>query len=81
MTKPLVVIALGGNAMIKGNQKGTIQEQIDNITTTAEQIMKIIKSGYRVVITHGNGPQVGTLLLQHAAGNKMHGHKSRNNKS
>lgn len=72
MTKPLVVIALGGNAMIKGKQRGTITEQIENVTKTAEQIMKIIKQGFRIAITHGNGPQVGTLLLQHEAGLKMH---------
>lgn len=72
MTKPLVVIALGGNAMIQGNQRGTITEQIENVTKTAEQIMKLIQKGYRVTITHGNGPQVGTLLLQHEAGLKMH---------
>ncbi|MFX0173509.1 MAG: hypothetical protein ACFE9L_16580 [Candidatus Hodarchaeota archaeon] len=62
MLKPLVVIALGGNAMIKGKQKGTIEEQIDNVTATAKQIMKVIPK-YRVVITHGNGPQVGNLLF------------------
>ncbi|WP_455464028.1 carbamate kinase [Candidatus Hodarchaeum mangrovi] len=67
MLKPLVVIALGGNAMIKGKQRGTQEEQIENITETAKQIMKIIPN-YRVVITHGNGPQVGNLMLQMEAG-------------
>lgn len=67
MTKPLVVIALGGNAMIKGKQRGTIEEQIENITETAKQIMKIIPN-YRIIITHGNGPQVGAILLQQEAG-------------
>ena len=61
MSKPLVVIALGGNAMIQGKQKGTIEEQIENITETARQIMKVIPK-YRIVITHGNGPQVGIAL-------------------
>ena len=68
--KPLVVIALGGNAIIRGKQTGTIEEQVDNITDTCKQIMKIIKKGYRVVITHGNGPQVGSILLQMEAGSK-----------
>jgi carbamate kinase len=67
MLKPLVVVALGGNAMIQGNQQGTIEEQIDNITETARQIMKVIPK-YRVVITHGNGPQVGNIMLQMEAG-------------
>jgi carbamate kinase len=68
MLKPLCVIALGGNAMIRGKQKGTIEEQIKNITETARQIMKVIPK-YRVVITHGNGPQVGNIMLQMEAGN------------
>jgi carbamate kinase len=67
MLKPLVVIALGGNAMIKGKQRGTIEEQIENITQTAQQIMKVIPKN-RVVITHGNGPQVGNIMLQMEAG-------------
>ncbi|UCG90684.1 MAG: carbamate kinase [Candidatus Heimdallarchaeota archaeon] len=67
MLKPLVVIALGGNAMIRGKQKGTIEEQIENVTETAKQIMKVIPK-WRIVITHGNGPQVGNLMLQMEAG-------------
>ena len=67
MLKPLVVIALGGNAMIKGKQRGTLEEQIENITKTAKQIMKVIPK-WRIVITHGNGPQVGNLMLQMEAG-------------
>ncbi|MHA1214858.1 MAG: carbamate kinase [Candidatus Hodarchaeales archaeon] len=67
MSKPLVVIALGGNAMIQGKQKGTIEEQITNVTETAKQIMKVIPN-FRVIITHGNGPQVGNIMLQMEAG-------------
>ncbi|MHA2244004.1 MAG: carbamate kinase [Candidatus Hodarchaeales archaeon] len=69
MLKPLVVIALGGNAMIKGKQRGTLEEQIENITETAKQIMKVIPK-WRIVITHGNGPQVGNLMLQMEAGSR-----------
>ncbi|NHJ03000.1 MAG: carbamate kinase, partial [Candidatus Heimdallarchaeota archaeon] len=58
---------LGGNAMIRGKQKGTIEEQIENVNETARQIMKVIPN-YRVVITHGNGPQVGNIMLQMEAG-------------
>lgn len=67
MLKPIVVVALGGNAMIKGKERGTIEEQIINITETSKQIMKMFSS-HRVVITHGNGPQVGALMLQQEAG-------------
>jgi carbamate kinase len=70
MKKSLVVIALGGNAMIQGKQRGTIEEQIENITETAKQIMKVIPN-YRVVITHGNGPQVGNIMLQMEAGSHL----------
>ncbi|OLS27614.1 MAG: Carbamate kinase [Candidatus Heimdallarchaeota archaeon LC_3] len=68
--KPLVVIALGGNAIIRGKQKGTYEEQLENIIETCKQIMKIINKGYRIVITHGNGPQVGSIMLQMEAGSK-----------
>lgn len=66
----LVVVALGGNAIIRGNQFGTIDEQIQNITDTCRQILKIINKGYRIIITHGNGPQVGNVMLQMEAGSK-----------
>jgi len=58
------VIALGGNALIKENQEGTIYEQFENTRNITKSIVKIIKEGWDVVITHGNGPQVGAILLQ-----------------
>ncbi len=58
------VIALGGNALIKEGQKGTIYEQFANTREISKSIVKIIKDGWDVVITHGNGPQVGAILLQ-----------------
>jgi carbamate kinase len=58
------VIALGGNALIKNDQEGTIYEQFANTREIAKSIVKIIKEGWNVVITHGNGPQVGAILLQ-----------------
>ena len=58
------VIALGGNALIKKNQEGTIYEQFSNTRKICKFIVKIIKDGWGVVITHGNGPQVGSILLQ-----------------
>jgi len=58
------VIALGGNALIKEGQEGTIYEQFANTREVCKSIVKIIKDGWDIVITHGNGPQVGAILLQ-----------------
>ncbi len=58
------VIALGGNALIKKGQKGTIYEQFANTRESCRSIVKMIQDGWDVVITHGNGPQVGALVLQ-----------------
>ena len=58
------VIALGGNALIKEGQEGNIHEQFANTREILKSIVKMIKNGWDVVITHGNGPQVGAILLQ-----------------
>ncbi len=60
--KKLLVIALGGNAFLQKGQKGTPEDQWKNVYAAAKQIVDLIKQGYRVVITHGNGPQVGNVL-------------------
>lgn len=60
-----VVIALGGNAILQAGQKGTHKEQQENIRQAAESIAELVKAGHRVVVTHGNGPQVGNVLIQH----------------
>ena len=65
--KKRVVIALGGNALIKKDQKGTIYEQFANTRESCRSIVQMIKEGWDVVITHGNGPQVGALVLQNQA--------------
>jgi len=59
-----VVIALGGNALVKPDQSGQFDEQIQSATKTANCIAKILRRGKQVVLTHGNGPQVGNILLQ-----------------
>ena len=59
----VVVIALGGNALIREGQQGTIAEQFENIRKSLDGIIYCLKQGYGVVITHGNGPQVGNMLL------------------
>jgi carbamate kinase len=61
--KPTLLVALGGNALIRKGQVGTIEEQLDNLRVPIRQIAKLSKD-YRIIITHGNGPQVGNLLLQ-----------------
>ncbi|UCD14360.1 MAG: carbamate kinase [Thermoplasmatales archaeon] len=62
--KKKAVIALGGNALVKKGQRGTIYEQFANTRKSVKSIVKMIKEGWDVVVTHGNGPQVGAILLQ-----------------
>ncbi len=57
------VIALGGNSISRNHEKGTFPEQYANLERTSEQLMGLLASDNRIVITHGNGPQVGNLLL------------------
>ena len=59
-----IVIALGGNAIKQWNQKGSAEEQLENLRESCSHMMKIIKKGSPIAITHGNGPQVGNLLIQ-----------------
>lgn len=61
--KKTFVIALGGNCILRAKQAGTIQEQYENLERTAEHLLGLLTSGNRIVVTHGNGPQVGNLLL------------------
>lgn len=61
------IVALGGNALIKKGQKGDIHEQFANTREISSSIVRMIQEGYKLVITHGNGPQVGSILLQNNA--------------
>jgi carbamate kinase len=63
---PLVVAALGGNASYPPHIRGTAQEQIDIINGLTERLFEIVQSGYRLVLTHGNGPVVGNILFRMA---------------
>ncbi len=62
------VLALGGNAIIQAGQKGTITEQFKNTRDSLGGVVELIKQGYQLAISHGNGPQVGNMLIQHNAG-------------
>lgn len=65
-----LLIALGGNAILQAGQLGTIQEQLANVEATARKLAKLVASWYEVVITHGNGPQVGNILIQNERAKK-----------
>lgn len=66
MKNKIIVVALGGNAILQPDERGTYQEQINNIKIAVAEIVKLIKKGYKVVLTHGNGPQVGNLYIQNS---------------
>lgn len=59
----VAVLALGGNAILKSNERGTVKEQINHVNESVKQLDVLLKK-YDIVITHGNGPQVGNLLIQ-----------------
>ena len=62
--KRTAVIAIGGNSLTLPGQAGTVEEQRENVRQTCESVADILAAGYHVVITHGNGPQVGAALLK-----------------
>ncbi len=62
-SKPILIIAMGGNALIKKGEQGTIQQQFANLRLPVEQIARLSRD-HRIIITHGNGPQVGDLLMK-----------------
>ena len=62
--KPLVVVAIGGNAILQENQKGTIAEQAANVEICVDALARILEGGRQVLLTHGNGPQVGLIMLR-----------------
>ena len=66
-----LTIALGGNAILKPGQQGTAAEQLANVYQSCQQIGELAASGHEIVITHGNGPQVGNILLQQASAAKI----------
>jgi carbamate kinase len=68
MTGMRIVVALGGNALLKRGEPMTADQQRTNVCHAAKSLAELIAAGHQIVITHGNGPQVGLLALQAAAG-------------
>jgi len=64
----ICVLALGGNSLIRKGERGSVEEQSRNAERITRHIFPLVTHGYNLVITHGNGPQVGQLLLQQEAG-------------
>ncbi len=71
--KKLAVVAFGGNALLRAGQEGTIEEQEKNAFEASKNLLNLLNRNYNIVITHGNGPQVGNILLSEQAGFKVHG--------
>ncbi|MBN9269235.1 MAG: carbamate kinase, partial [Mesorhizobium sp.] len=63
----LIVVALGGNALLRRGEPMTAENQRANVRRAAVELAELVKAGHSLVITHGNGPQVGLLALQAAA--------------
>jgi carbamate kinase len=59
-----LLIALGGNALLRSKERGTAEEQLLHVKETCEIFMDLLDAGYTFAITHGNGPQVGNILLK-----------------
>ena len=68
MNKKNAVVAFGGNALLRGNEIGTIKQQEKHTYDTCIHLLKLLEDGYSIVITHGNGPQVGNIMLRNDAG-------------
>ncbi|HKO03020.1 MAG TPA: carbamate kinase, partial [Thermoanaerobaculia bacterium] len=60
----LAVVAFGGNALLRPEDRGTHEEQIARAKQAARWLAEIVRSGYRLIVVHGNGPQVGNILVQ-----------------
>ena len=62
--QPIVVVAIGGNALIRAGERATVAGERHHVAQTCHAIANLVSAGWRVVITHGNGPQVGAALLR-----------------
>lgn len=71
--KRIIVVAFGGNALLRSKQKGSYQVQLENVRRVCEALADLVADGSGMVIGHGNGPQVGNVMLQQEAGNELYG--------
>jgi carbamate kinase len=71
LVRPLAVIAFGGNALIQARDLGTVEEQIRRADEAAVWLVEVCRQGYDLLIVHGNGPQVGRILIQMQEGAAM----------
>jgi carbamate kinase len=69
--RELVLVALGGNALIHAGESGTVEEQERNAETICGYLMTLVDRDYNIIITHGNGPQVGQQLIRHERAKDM----------
>ena len=65
--RSLIIVALGGNAISRPEQEGNVDQQFANSEVTAKALSDLVEAGHRLVITHGNGPQIGNFLLRNLA--------------
>lgn len=61
---PLVLVAMGGHAFMQGTESGSIDDHVRSADQICEYLMSLVERGFHMVVTHGNGPQVGNLMLQ-----------------
>ena len=71
MDSKLIVIAIGGNSLIEDSRHVTVSAQAEAAAKTAHHIAKLIKEGHKVVIAHGNGPQVGQKDSSHSSSGQL----------
>ncbi len=61
---PVTVLAIGGNSLIRSKERSSFEDQLATVAETTRSIADLVEAGERVVVTHGNGPQVGFLLIR-----------------
>ena len=71
--KGIAVVAVGGNALIRDKAHKTVEDQFDAAKETMSHIVDMIEKGWDVVVTHGNGPQVGFILRRSEIAHKVEG--------
>ena len=62
--RKIALLAIGGNALLKEDERGLQEEQLENARDCAEMLARVVAQGYSLCVVHGNGPQVGNLLIQ-----------------